>query len=143
MQNWSYSDSENNLREERVITALSSITKDLALLALDGFSMRHQAIASNIANRDTAGYQRLKVSFEDQLAAITQAHDSGASDDELRALLGHASAQLKIMQTGDMEVRLDSEMGDLTRNTLQYQALITALGRMGSITRAAVSGGQS
>lgn len=126
-----------------MITALGSITKDLAMLALDGFSMRHQAIASNIANRDTPGYQRLTVSFEDQLAAISGARNAGASDDDLRALMSQAAAGLKIASSGDMEVRLDQEMSDLSRNTLQYQALITALGHMGSITRSAVSGGQS
>src|SRR5712691_7905930 len=39
----------------------------VARQALTGLSRRHEAIASNIANIDTPGYQRREVSFEDAL----------------------------------------------------------------------------
>ena len=39
----------------------------VARQALTGLSRRHEAIASNIANIDTPGYQRREVNFEDAL----------------------------------------------------------------------------
>ena len=44
-------------------------TDKLKLLgkAMTAYKYRSQALASNVANLDTPGYQRLSVSFEDQL----------------------------------------------------------------------------
>ena len=35
--------------------------------ALDGLTMRHKAIAANLANESTPGFKRFEVAFEDQL----------------------------------------------------------------------------
>lgn len=125
-----------------MISAISGITRELAMVALDGLSLRHQAIASNIANRDTPGYSRLTVEFEAQLASILSAHDAGVSDGATRSNLNQAAGGLHLSPAAEPEVRLDTEMGDLTRNTLQYQALLTALQRVGSMTHNAISGGR-
>lgn len=44
-------------------------TANLQLLrsAMDAYSKRSEAISSNLANKNTPGYQRITVSFEDQL----------------------------------------------------------------------------
>ncbi|MDD3150663.1 MAG: flagellar basal body protein [Candidatus Gastranaerophilales bacterium] len=48
---------------------------DISELALDGLSQRNRILASNIANANTEGYQRIDVKFEDQLAEIIKKDD--------------------------------------------------------------------
>lgn len=53
--------------------------------SLDGFSLRHQAIAQNIANVNTPGYVKQDVSFEQSLvdALVEETAPRGASSDPL------------------------------------------------------------
>ncbi|HEX7982318.1 MAG TPA: flagellar basal body protein, partial [Duganella sp.] len=51
---------------------IESGTVGLLSLALDAAGMRQQAIAQNIANANTPGYQRIGVSFESRLAELQQ-----------------------------------------------------------------------
>lgn len=48
------------------------LTKNLSLLrtSMKAYVQRSQATASNLANIDTPGYQRINVSFEDQLRDV-------------------------------------------------------------------------
>jgi flagellar basal-body rod protein FlgB len=46
---------------------ISSFTSQLVDKAMDGVVMRHTAIASNLANVDTPGYQHRQVAFEGDL----------------------------------------------------------------------------
>ena len=52
----------------------SPIDNDMAMRALrsalDGLSLRHQAVSNNIANVDTPGYRASEVSFEGQLRRL-------------------------------------------------------------------------
>ena len=50
-----------------------AITVEMAKLALDAASLRHQAIAHNIANANSPGFAPVRVSFEDQLGAVRAA----------------------------------------------------------------------
>ena len=58
-----------SLLERELIESCFMETDKLKLLtkAMTAYKYRSQALASNIANLDTPGYQRLSVSFEDQL----------------------------------------------------------------------------
>lgn len=51
---------------------ISSRDVEIARLALGGLAKRQDAIASNVANVMTPGYQRKEVSFEDQLQNILE-----------------------------------------------------------------------
>lgn len=50
-------------------------TIEITRLALDGLTMRQQAIAANTANVTTPNYQRKEVAFEDQLQDMIQKED--------------------------------------------------------------------
>lgn len=52
----------------------------VAQAALSGLSQRQEAIAANIANIDTPGYQRKDVSFEDTLRAQLAGGGAGGTD---------------------------------------------------------------
>lgn len=48
---------------------------ELMKKAMDGLSVRHQALSSNIANVDTPGYKPVKVAFEDTLKQAIDGDD--------------------------------------------------------------------
>ena len=56
---------------------ITSLTSQTLNKALDGLSMRHKAIASNLANVETPGYKRRDVQFEGQLQAALEAAREG------------------------------------------------------------------
>ena len=131
-----------------LITSLSSqaINK-----ALDGLSKRHEAIAGNLANVDTPGYQRHDVSFEAALQqAVENARGQGqarlraASNDQPLAMratdsrhfaIGQTAAsvdaiQPEVIESEDVRYRNDgnavdveTEMVQLAKNTQKYVAL--------------------
>ena len=54
---------------------ITSRTMDITQLGMDGLMDRQHAIASNIANVMTPGFQRKEVAFESQLAEIQEKED--------------------------------------------------------------------
>ncbi|WP_436525165.1 flagellar basal body rod protein FlgB [Janthinobacterium sp. GB4P2] len=111
-------------------------------LALNASNMRQQAIANNIANANTPGYQRIGVNFESRMSEVK----SGLRDGRTPAL-----ADLQYYQplfeaapdsiAGD-PVQLDMEVAGLSENTLHQQALIKALNKHLSILSTAINEGK-
>lgn len=114
-------------------------TSALVGMALDAAAMRQQAIAHNIANANTPGYRRMSVSFERQLDALRD------GDGEVRmaspASLGEARP---VFTTAADEgaVSLDVEVADLSRNTLQHQALVKAMSKYYALFNTAINEGK-
>jgi flagellar basal-body rod protein FlgB len=75
-------------------------------------SLEHQAIASNIANRDTQGYQRLKVQFDHAL--------------------DHAGAFITTDKSA-APISVEEDLVALSTNVGRYQALARSLSRYFSI----------
>jgi flagellar basal-body rod protein FlgB len=107
---------------------------------LDVSLLRHEAIASNLANIETPNYKRLDVapSFETELAQAVASNNSAA--------ISHLQPQLAV-DTGAISGRadgntvlLETEMLKLNQNTvensLETQLVNTSLGRL----RMAVTG---
>ncbi len=87
---------------------------------LDVAALRHRVIAQNVANVNTPGYHRLEVTFEGELAKVTEGDGVPRQDGNT--------------------VDLDKEMGDLTKNGLLFQAAAqVAASKMASM-KSAVSG---
>jgi flagellar basal-body rod protein FlgB len=111
----------------------------LVLLALDAATLRHQAIANNIANANSAGYVPLKVNFEEQLAFLRPADATRNALAGVRPFIEHESVE----QPGsNVAVMLDMEMVKLAQNTVHHQSLLRALGKKMSILSAAVNEGR-
>jgi flagellar basal-body rod protein FlgB len=117
------------------VEALETVTRSTALAALDAYWLQQQVLASNIANQATPGYKAQTVDFErylGQLDAAVRAASDGGTDaiDALRP---------QLRTTGE-DVQLDAQIAEITKNSLQYQAVLTALTRLQSLNRIAVGG---
>jgi flagellar basal-body rod protein FlgB len=122
-----------------VITGLDAVTNDLGRLALDQAWYRQQAIAANIANHATPGYKALRVDFETVVAEIGSQIRSGASDGQILETIDRARGRMRLEAT-DAPVQLDEQMVELTKNSLHYLSVLTAIEKYGSIKSVAVRG---
>jgi flagellar basal-body rod protein FlgB len=106
---------------------------DVPLLSksLDACMLRSKAIANNIANVNTPGYQRVEVTFEDELRkALDKSKLQGTRTDEKHLEMGKldvSSLNPKIkkpidptLPSGVNNVDIDSEMAKLAENQILF-----------------------
>ncbi len=92
-------------------------------LAMDESAMRHQAIASNIANVNTPGYRRMDVSstfesaFSSALDQLSQGQAAGSMPD---ATIETAAVQGPARPDGNT-VQIENEMVNLAQNSAKYE----------------------
>jgi len=111
---------------------IESLTLPVLSAALDAAVMRHQVIANNIANANTAGFSAQRVSFDVAFDEANAAQGGGVA----------ARLQPQVALSVDGAVRLDSEMAAMAQNGTQYQALLKAVNRHLSLLATAVSEGK-
>ncbi len=97
-------------------------TINLIRLALDASLMRQTAIATNIANVNTKGYQAIAVDFEKQLT-------EGTSD-----------TIQPVYEYSDTPLSIDEQIASGVQNATQYRALIKGLNHKLAIMKLAVQG---
>jgi flagellar basal body rod protein FlgB len=102
-------------------SAVSSIV-DQVSAAMSVSSLKHQVIANNIANRDTRGYQRIKLEFD-------------------RAL-GQAGPARMVADTSNAPVSMEQDLVSLSSNATRYAALARVLSRYFSIASAITNSGR-
>jgi flagellar basal-body rod protein FlgB len=124
----------------------------VARQALTGLSRRHEAIASNIANIDTPGYQRKEVSFEDalkkqvageqtqpQMAVTDPRHiQNSAAGSDLSSSM--RARNVVASRNDNNSVDIDEEMTNLVDTQLRYQALSQSIGQRLNTLRTAIRG---
>lgn len=121
---------------------LESPTSALVRLALDATSLRHMALANNIANASSPGHSPQRVNFEQQLGQARQALAAGRSV-TLSDLAGvGAFVEQGAPTTESTTSALDLELVRLAQNTLQYQALLRASSRLSTIMATAINEGK-
>jgi flagellar basal-body rod protein FlgB len=109
---------------------------------MDWDAKRQQSLSANIANKDTPGYRTKDVSFSEQLQLLqlnttNSKHMTPAGFDprmeeyEVSGAVGY----------NDNSVDLDREMSELTKNGLQYVALIQFVSQKLKTIRTAISEG--
>ena len=89
-------------------------------------SLRQKAIANNVANLRTPGYRRIDVKFEELLAKFTDS--SGAVDLGKAAPQIYQPNQTPVKSNGN-DVNLESEVGQMIKNTLRHKAYIRILNK--------------
>jgi flagellar basal-body rod protein FlgB len=125
---------------------LGGATSQLVSVALDAAMARHAAIAANIANADTPSYRPLMARF-DQLVAelrgrVTDRTQDAAVMRDAESIQDSLRGSPLIADPTAPQVELDMQMADLAKNTLQYQALLTAQGKLMSLVETAISEGK-
>ena len=103
---------------------------------IQGASTRNEALAANLANANTPGYQRVDVDFHSTLA---QAMGTGKPD----AALKRASFSPEIDSSGAVRadgstVDVDSESAKLAANGLEHQTAVTIAATRIAILRSAM-----
>jgi flagellar basal-body rod protein FlgB len=123
-----------------MVAIIDNNTVALLSLALDATTMRQQAIAQNIANVNTPGYQRVGVSFEEQLDQLKQAVRQGQAP-SAASLAAFQPLLHTLGQAGDA-VSLETEMAALSENTSHHQALLKVLNKQMALISTAINEGK-
>jgi flagellar basal-body rod protein FlgB len=122
------------------VSLIDQTTVGLVSMALDATALRQQAIAQNIANANTPGYQRIGVSFESRLGALQNTVRHGGTPS--LASLGNFRPALELVGAPGDAVPLDMEVAALSENTLQQQALLKLLNKHLGLLSTAINEGK-
>ena len=103
----------------------NSVT-DLLEAGIRAENLRQKTIANNIANLETPGYRRIDVKFEELLAKCLNTSNS-VDLNELEPEI-YQPKQTHIKSNGN-DVNLESEVGQMIKNTLRHTAYIRLLNK--------------
>lgn len=115
----------------------NGVTSQLVSMALDGALARHAAIATNIANVGTPDYQPVMARFDqlvEQLQGRVEDRTLDSSTERVvRTLKDSLDSEPVAPDPRAGKVELDMQMAYLAKNTLRYQALLTAQSKLSSM----------
>jgi flagellar basal-body rod protein FlgB len=99
--------------------------------------LRQQTIAHNIANMNTQGFRRSDINFEEALqkAMGSRASDLDVNRLEVETFQPHTTA---INENGS-DVSLDSEVGELVKNSLRHKTYMLVLKKKYTQMEAAIN----
>lgn len=92
--------------------------------AMQGASMRQEALANNLANANTPGYIRKDVDFHGTLAAAMGANDPAAALSNARLTTNSDGAG--VVRADGSTVDVDAESAKLAANGLEYEQFASA-----------------
>jgi flagellar basal-body rod protein FlgB len=99
---------------------------DLLEAGIRAESLRQKTIGSNVANLETPGYRRVDVKFEELLdKALNSAGTVDLSEIEPQI---HQPKQTPVKSNGN-DVNLETEVGEMVKNTLRHKAYIRVLNK--------------
>jgi flagellar basal-body rod protein FlgB len=113
-------------------------TTQLALeRAIEGAGKRHEALAANLANANTPGYQRVDVDFHGALASAIDSREALHSLSFAPARDASAGA----VRADGSTVDVDAESAKLAANALEHQAAVQVAHARIGILKAAMGTG--
>jgi flagellar basal-body rod protein FlgB len=113
-------------------------TTQLALeRAIEGAGKRHEALAANLANANTPGYQRVDVDFHGALSSAMDSREALSSLSFSPARDASAGA----VRADGSTVDVDSESAKLAANALEHQAAVQVAHARIGILKAAMGTG--
>jgi len=119
-------------------------TTQLALeQAMAGASQRQNALANNLANAETPGYQRVDVDFHGALQAALGRSDAGEQRSSLSSLSfsPQADGSVGATRADGSTVDVDAESAKLAANALEHQAAVQIAATRISILKTAMGTG--
>jgi flagellar basal-body rod protein FlgB len=123
-----------------MVEGTGAVTSKVGAAVLDLLLLRHRVIANNIANEASQDFKPLRLEFESLLGTIHGTLSGAAAPGQLEDVLGSMASQIRVVPTGEDSVRLDQEMADLAKNTLQYQSLLAAMEKLAALERLGITG---
>ncbi|HEV3001110.1 MAG TPA: flagellar basal body protein [Solirubrobacteraceae bacterium] len=102
--------------------------------ALQGSSLRQEALAQNLANVNTPGYRRRDVDFHSALQAALPAGRDAVAATPIGAAVDAAAP----VRADGNSVDVDAESANLAQNALEYEALAQVLRVRGDIVEIAL-----
>jgi len=115
--------------------------------ALDGAWARQEVLSANVANAETPGYKRLDIDFQSYLRKAVEnkarpvttdpRHLTGTGEDRL-----FATQDLSSITPDGNSVDIDKEMGEVSTNTLYYEAVSRQLSSYLALLRKAATEGR-
>jgi flagellar basal-body rod protein FlgB len=126
-----------------VLPLFNQPTFRTAELALQAAALRHEAIASNVANVNTPGYRRVDLSTPFQ-AALRQAMEGIERGEQARTLLPQQvlgpDPDAGPGRVDQNNVNMDKEMVALSRNAAEFQLAAQVMNRQFRQIRTAIMG---
>lgn len=121
---------------------------DLLQAALGLRALRHELIATNLANLETPGYGRLDVRFHEALARALERPRLALTTTDPRHSPGSGPSgagtavyvEPAVMRPDGNGVDVEREMAELTRNALEYAVISRLAGDALARVRTAVEG---
>ncbi|MGV3489425.1 MAG: flagellar basal body rod protein FlgB [Tuberibacillus sp.] len=113
--------------------------------ALDRTSMAHSVIAQNIANADTPNYKAQRLVFSDELQSAIQAQRTDPRHFGFKGVANGArivTDRTSSIQNNGNNVDVDTEMVNLAKNQIAYQAYSEAISRKFNEWKIVLQGGQ-
>lgn len=97
---------------------------EMARKLLDATALRHEAIATNIANVETPGFHRLDVApdFAQQLRARMEAGDLSSTSSSLNPRLAE-DLNARSMRPDGNTVEIEHELLEMNRNAVEFDYL--------------------
>jgi flagellar basal-body rod protein FlgB len=120
-------------------------TTQLALeRAIEGAGKRHEALAANLANANTPGYQRVDVDFHGALATAMAAGEDASTRLDRLSFSPVKDASAGVTRADGSTVDIEVESAKLAENALEQQAAVqVAHARLGILKAAMGTGGTS
>jgi flagellar basal-body rod protein FlgB len=115
--------------------ALGSLSPLIETL-LDASTVRQRVVAENLANAETPGYRAKTVRFDAALERAVAAGDYEAARDARPAIVEREGR----LNANGNDVNVDTEIGEMNRNALAYQTLLSVALMKKSQMRSAVTG---
>jgi flagellar basal-body rod protein FlgB len=120
---------------------LFDTTQSALEAAISGASARQTALASNLANANTPGYQRVDVDFHSSLSAALNAGGDDATD-RLHGMTFTPEADASgAVRADGSTVDVDAESAKLAANALEHQAAVQVAHARIGILKAAMGTG--
>ena len=108
---------------------------DLLRMGMRAEALRQKAIASNIVNLNTLGYERKEVRFQ---GLLTRALESGDPEAVANVQPEVVTPKASGLVQGINNVNLEQEIGDLVDNSAKYKLYAALVKKIGSHKRMAI-----
>ncbi len=125
-----------------MISDFTNPVTQLVQFSLDVLDMQHSYIANNIANANTPGYYPSRINFS---SIYNEINNNMNTEQELSSLLLDVKVDVQngehIISSNVAGVELDSELIGLSKNTVMYRALLSALSNRADFMKIVLNSG--